>query len=66
MHLAGIELGLGLQVLERFVGLLYHNLFVNQVAVSFATCLYDGQYLTVVYGVVLLCCIHFFAIKCNK
>ena len=32
MHLAGIELGLYLQVLERFVVCIYHNLFVDQVA----------------------------------
>ena len=36
MHLVGIELGLHLQVLERFVVCVYHNLYVNQVAVLFA------------------------------
>ena len=32
MHLASIELGLGLQLLERFVVCVYENLFFNQLA----------------------------------
>ena len=65
MHLAGIELGLHLQVLERFVVSVYNNLFVDKVSALFSACLYDDQHFKVVHWVLLLCCIHYFAKKYN-
>ena len=41
MHLASIEFGLCLQVLERFVVCVYHKPLVDQVAALITAWLYD-------------------------